>query len=157
MYQVQRKGASALEVITPGELKRQDERKTRLAAGSVRTLYHQTNAAAAAAIVASQKFLRGSSGSVGAGIYFAATVKATYRKAQSSGPVLQADVCLGNVKHIFSNDEHITFTKLRAEGFDSVKTTYFQSGVEYIVYNFDQVSNIRYAEQSPPRTPFPTV
>jgi len=145
---VQRKGASALEALIPEELTQKtqkDERKKRLEIGRVKTLFHQTDATAAAAIVAGQKFKRGNGGSAGGGIYFATSVEATARKAMSHGPVLQADVCLGNVKHISGNDQHITFTSLRDEEFDSVKTTHFQSGPEYIVYNFDQVTNIRYA------------
>lgn len=130
--QVQREGRSALKALIPEKLTHKDERKRRLETGRVTTLFHQTDAAAAAAIVASQKFMRGASGSAGGGIYFATSVEATARKAMSHGPVLQADVCLGNVKHISGTDQHITFTHLRDEGFDSVKTTIFQSGTEYV-------------------------
>jgi hypothetical protein len=154
---VQKNGAVALKELCPAPEKLVDERTmmmiyrtTRLEAGPVKTLYHQTNATAAAAIVMGQKFYRGASGSAGGGIYFATSIKATHRKALASGPVLQADVRLGMVKRIHGCDSSMAFRKLADDGYDSVQNTYFDSGTEFIVYNFDQVSNIKYAPVLPP-------
>jgi hypothetical protein len=62
----------------------------------VTTLYHQTNVAAAQSIVDSQKFRAGSQGCVGQGMYFAQRPEETYPKTTSTGPILAAEVRLGN-------------------------------------------------------------
>jgi hypothetical protein len=88
--------------------------------------------------------IRGQTGSMGGGIYFAESPEATNRKArgENKGVILKATVSLGNIKHLDVLDNNANFHDLLNEGFDSIKTNYFQSGVEYIVYNFDQVANI---------------
>ena len=118
------------------------DRSERLAQGPTRTLYHQTDRDAAKSIIDSQKMRRGSVGSVGGGIYFALSVEDTERKATQKGVVLQATVRLGRTKTLASRDSSITFTSLCGEGYDSVRLTVF-NGDEYVVYNYDQVSDIR--------------
>ena len=72
-------------------------RHARLAAGSVMTLYHQTDHGCAAAICASQTFRPGSCGLAGAGMYFAVSVADTNHKAQKHGVVLCATARLGSM------------------------------------------------------------
>jgi hypothetical protein len=62
----------------------------------VTILYHQTNIAAAQSIVKSQKFKAGAQGCVGQGMYFAQRPEETYPKTTSTGPILAAEVRLGN-------------------------------------------------------------
>ena len=128
-----------------GHASSHQSRDDRLANGPTRTLYHQTDAASATAIQDSQKFKRGSDGSAGGGIYFAESASATNAKAHNHGVVLAATVQLGRIKTMSHPDSGITFSSLNSEGFDSVRVTCFNSGDEFVVYNYDQVSNIRRA------------
>ena len=117
-------------------------REERLAHGQTATLYHETADAGAVAIESSQRFRRGDdSGSAGSGIYFATSPGDCHRKAHNHGVVLQATVRLGNVKTV-DHPESFTFTELDNSGYDSVKLTCY-TGDEYVVYNYDQVTNIR--------------
>lgn len=118
-------------------------RAKRLARGPKTELYHQTDEKSADAIIRSQKFFRGSDGYSGGGIYFADSPQATNRKAHSKGVILSATVALGKIqtqKGSFPN----TFTDLIKQGFDSVRATGLRSGVEYVVFNWDQCSNIKF-------------
>jgi hypothetical protein len=110
-----------------------------------RTLYHQTDPAAAAAIVASQRFLRGSSGLAGGGIYFAESPKETMHKAHNHGTILKATVLLGRQLSINPDgDRSINFQSLLQAGYDSVLIPR-PGGTEHVVYNYDQVKDIRQA------------
>ena len=86
---------------------------------------------------------RGSDGFAGGGIYFADSKEATDRKAHSRGTYLQATVNLGRAK-VINDRANVSYTALKAQGFDSVKIVGLASGPEYVVYNWDQVADIRY-------------
>ena len=86
---------------------------------------------------------RGSTGLAGGGIYFATSAAATGHKAHKSGVILCCKVLLGRVKTIApGGDGSITFRQLQQEGYDSVKIPR-ANGTEFVVYNSDQVVNIR--------------
>lgn len=125
--------------VTYDEQKSREQRLN----GNQKTLYHQTSPDSAQAILKSQQMRRGTSGLAGGGVYFAASAAETDGKAQSKGTILRATVRLGNVKTVFRAEPSITFRSLLKEGFDSVLLKGRPSGDEYIVYNFDQVSNIQ--------------
>ncbi|CAJ1386254.1 unnamed protein product [Effrenium voratum] len=108
-------------------------------------LYHQTSPEAAREILRSQKMRRGSGGLAGGGIYFADSKEATNKKAHKRGVILQASVRLGKVKAVCGTAYNTTFTSLQSEGFDSVKVLDRPTGIEYVVYSWDQVSDIRQA------------
>ncbi len=88
--------------------------------------------------------LRGRTGLAGAGIYFATSPQATNRKAHHKGVILQAFVRLGRIKtvHFNTNISTINYQNLLNEGYDSVKITGLASGIEYVIYNWDQAINI---------------
>jgi hypothetical protein len=82
-------------------------------------------------------------GIAGNGIYFAETASETDGNAQASGIVIEAVVKLGRSKQIPSGgDASITFKQLLNEGYDSV-TILRSGGTEWVVYNSDQVKNMR--------------
>ncbi|CEM31362.1 unnamed protein product [Vitrella brassicaformis CCMP3155] len=105
------------------------------------TLYHQTSAASAQAIASGRKMMRGSTGIVGGGIYFAASEQATMGKAHSPGCMIEARVYLGNSLKISAllGAGQYTHTSLKAQGYDSVHLTGMPTGDEYIVFNWAQV------------------
>lgn len=107
------------------------------------TLYHQTSPTFAASIMRSGRFERGSSGMAGGGIYFATSEAATYRKAHHRGAMISATVRLGRIKSIGPNEPPMNFHSLCREGYDSVRIPYLPSGPEFVVYNYDQVTNLR--------------
>lgn len=75
----------------------------------------------------------------GGGIYFATTPEDANRKAKNHGALLTCRVNLGNLKTISEDgDTSLTFSKLLNEGYDSVLIRRVR-GVEYVVYNYDQV------------------
>jgi len=113
------------------------------ATSNTRTLFHQTDRAAAQAIIREQRFSRGDAGLAGGGIYFAESASETQAKAKKHGTVLAADVSLGRIKHIHGGDSSITYSSLQSEGYDSVCILGRSSGKEYVVYNYGQVNNIR--------------
>lgn len=113
------------------------------ATSNTMTLFHQTDRAAAEAIIRQQRFTRGNSGLAGGGIYFAASASETQAKAQKHGTVLVAEVSLGRIKQIHGGDSSISYSSLRNEGYDSVCINGRSSGLEYVVYNYGQISNIR--------------
>ena len=111
---------------------------------NVKTLYHQTDQQSAILILSSRKMKRGSTGLAGGGVYFATSETDTMHKAHSTGCVLKCQVALGRVKRIKSNgNKSITFTQLKKEGFDSVEIPR-PGGTEYVVYDWDQVKDIKY-------------
>ncbi len=75
-------------------------REERLREGEALTLYHQTSKQNAEAIRTSGKMLLGRDGKAGAGIYFATSREATYRKAQKRGVILTARVKVGALKTV---------------------------------------------------------
>lgn len=86
--------------------------------------------------------LRGQGGLASGGIYFATCQADTDRKAHQRGVVLVCRVHLGRVKTISaSGDQSITCTSLEREGYNSVLIPR-QNGIEYVVYNWDQVLDI---------------
>lgn len=119
-------------------------RVERLNSGPTMTLYHQTSAENAQLIIASQQMRRGSDGLCGGGIYFADSPSATDAKARSKGVVLRASVRLGRSKQVDDGDHGISFQSLLSDGYDSVISRR-NTGTEYVVYNHDQVSDIRRA------------
>ena len=114
----------------------------RCAGGKVEFLYHQTSQEVAGKILQENRMLRGQGGLAGGGIYFATSQADTNHKAHQRGIVLLCRVHLGRVKTISaSGDSSITFTSLQREGFDSVLIPR-QNGIEYVVYNCNQVLDI---------------
>jgi hypothetical protein len=124
--------------------RRRYRREQRLNASS-QTLYHQTSHDCAASILSSQQMNRGCPGLAGSGIYFAESPPETKQKATKKGVVLQAVVRLGRVKDVYGGQRDITFRQLQREGYDSVRILGRASGIEYVVYNRDQVRNIAVA------------
>jgi len=121
------------------------ERNHRIRHGPVLTLYHETDEYAAAAIIESQRFYRGESGLAGGGIYFASSPEKAQLKSKHRGVVLVADVQMGNSKNVDRDGGEFKFTDLMRQGYDSVIIRGRSSGSEYVVYNYDQVKNIRKA------------
>ena len=106
-------------------------------------LYHQTDESSAQSIISSQRMYRGTSGLAGGGIYFAETPSATDVKAHRRGVTLRAKVRVGREKVLGPDgDSSITYSSLVAQGYDSVLITGRSSGNEYVVYNWDQVTEI---------------
>ncbi|CAJ1397917.1 unnamed protein product [Effrenium voratum] len=105
-------------------------------------LYHNTSPDRAEAIVQSQRMYRGSDGLAGGGIYFAESEAEARRKAHNHGAMLSATVRVGKVKVVHRSAD-ASYLQLRSEGYDSVKILGRDSGAEYVVYNYDQVTNIR--------------
>ena len=107
-------------------------------------LYHQTSDANAKSIfsVPMQTLLRGQSGLVDAGIYFATSSNDTMHKAQQKDAVLECEVRLGHVKTIDKSQDNtrtqMTFRGLFEQGYDSIKIS-GRSGIEHVVYSWDQV------------------
>eukprot|EP00405_Crypthecodinium_cohnii_P033453 CAMPEP_0206533446 /NCGR_PEP_ID=MMETSP0325_2-20121206/4965_1 /ASSEMBLY_ACC=CAM_ASM_000347 /TAXON_ID=2866 /ORGANISM="Crypthecodinium cohnii, Strain Seligo" /LENGTH=175 /DNA_ID=CAMNT_0054030081 /DNA_START=143 /DNA_END=670 /DNA_ORIENTATION=+ len=127
-----------LEVV-----KQDDLRLERLRAGPTMLLYHQTSAENARKILSSQRLLRGSQGLAGGGIYFAASAAETAHKAQAKGVILQARVRLGKRMEVQESAVKTTYRSLLDQGYDSVFITRRKTGLEYVVYNYDQVTDIR--------------
>ena len=86
--------------------------------------------------------LPGTSGLAGGGIYFAETAAHTDHKAFNLGVVLEADVRLGCTKTVAPWGEDVTYDSLLRQGYDSVLIPR-QNGYELVVYNPDQVVNVR--------------
>jgi hypothetical protein len=107
-------------------------------------LYHQTSDASAKIILSApmQTLLRGQSGLVDAGIYFATSPNDTMHKAQQKGVVLKCEVRLGHVRTIDKSQDNtrtqMTFRSLFDRGYDSIKIS-GRSGIEHVVYSWDQV------------------
>lgn len=121
-----------------------DKQRNQRLSTNQKTLYHQTSPEAAEAIISSQTFLLGKTGVLGGGIYFAASITDTDRKAETKGVILEAEVLLGRIQTFTGPSRDITFQKLLKMGYDSTFIM-MNSGPEYVVYNSDQVRNIRYA------------
>lgn len=101
-------------------------------------LYHQTHRGAADLILGSGRFMPGSHGLAGGGIYFAASPEDTVGKAQSTGVMFKCRVQLGNVLQLTSDgDRTMNTKKLLAGGHDSVKIG--RTRPEWVVYVHSQV------------------
>ena len=119
-------------------------------------VYHETDETAAIVILQTQRMLRGSSGLVGGGIYFTAAPPQTQGKAHSKGVMLKCSVRLGTSKPVdatlyrFTNVAwpKFTHTSLIRDGFDSVMITGLDTGVEFVVYNCEQVKVIEWHSQT---------
>lgn len=61
------------------------------------------------------------------------------KKAHASGVLITCKVRLGNVKTLPQIDSSVTFNSLFKEGYDSVLLSGVSTGLEYVVYNCDQV------------------
>jgi len=114
-------------------------------------LYHQTDPDAATAILASQRMLRGCSGLVGGGIYFAETAQESNAKCHHDGVVLLCHVRLGiqrSVDHGANKRSgcypNFTWTELTRDGYDSVMITNHRTGNEHVVFNYEQVEEIQW-------------
>lgn len=119
------------------------DRRYRLFHGKKKRLFHETSLDSAEKILNSQTMKKGKEGLAGGGIYFADTGKEAHRKTEHGGIMLNAMVDLGKMKVISpKGDRHLTFKKLLKEGYDSVKIPR-RKGEEYVVYNSDQVKNIK--------------
>ncbi len=85
-----------------------------------------------------------------AGIYFAESPGDTHHKAQGRGVMLAAKVSVGRVKVLnVGPDKDYTFTSLHQEGFYSVLVR-MRSGPEWVVYNYDQVQEVRTVQPEEP-------
>ena len=115
-----------------------------LSSGAV-TLYHTTSKDAAEKILVGGRMYRGSTGCIGGGIYFAGSVADSKRKAKASGVTLKADVYLGRTLVVSNFSTQYSFWDLQNQGYDSITLTCL-NGNEYIVFNYTQVRNIRFAE-----------
>lgn len=112
-----------------------------------RSLIHQTDKAAAEAIVKSQKMIPGTGGLYGGGIYFANTIEACDGKALRKGVYLMADVYLGRTKAFKKADvikNPVDPQKILSDGYHSVVGTKMATGREFVIYDPDRVKNIKY-------------
>ena len=112
-------------------------RMARIVGCGPRVLYHTTSLPSAVCILLTQRFLRGSRGTSGAGIYFADTPLASQWKAERTGVTLVALVWPGNARVTTRTTGDEDFQSLESEGVDSVRAIYM-NGDETIVYNYDQ-------------------
>lgn len=121
------------------------------------TLFHQTDLSSADKIISTQTMLPGSKGLFGAGIYFANTLEATDYKAARRGVYLIAEVNLGKTFEVRKKDvtsKKIDVTQIRSQGYDSIFGHGLKSGREYVVFNSNQVSHIRYVYGNRPKAVF---
>lgn len=119
-----------------------EDRKLRLRRHGSTKGYHQTSDNAATCILGQQQFKRGADGMAGGGIYFAISPEDTEHKAHNFGPILAADVLLGNVLVCpRGGGIKYSFKQLLSEGYDSVRVPRV-NGDELVVYCYDQVQNI---------------
>ena len=123
-----------------------------------RTLYHATKFSAADSILTSGKFIPGSSGCVGGGIYFADNESAARHKCIYKGSecvVIQATVDLGTALVIRGGADGTQYneSQLRNMGCESIYLPNGarggNAGAEYVVFNTNQVSNLRIHSGNP--------
>merc|ERR1711865_1048996 len=109
--------------------------------------YHQTDAATAKIILATQEMKPGAGGLAGPGIYFATSKQLTSHKAHKHGVILEATVNLGRILTLGeSGDSSMTMQKLKRQNTDSVCIARpVSSGQEYVVYDSKRVLSIRKA------------
>lgn len=117
-----------------------------------RSLIHQTDKAAAEAIVKSQKMIPGTGGLYGGGIYFANTIEACDGKALRKGVYLIADVYLGRTKAFEKKEvvkKPLNPQKILSDGYHSVVGIKMATGREFVVYDPERVKNIKYMYGTP--------
>ena len=115
-------------------------RDTRLN-NNIKQLYHQTSAENAEKIIKENRFKLGKFGIASGGIYFADKPENTYHKSRNKGAILECDVKLGNIQELNFSNNQLSFDILLDKGIDSVLI--HRRGDEYVVYNTDQIINIR--------------
>ena len=127
------------------EKKRFKEHNARISKSTPSKLYHQTSHERSDKII--EDGMRcGNSGSFGGGIYFASVPSHTNVKTTMSGVILECDVTLGNILSYYdtpTENTNFNLERSRRRGYDSVHTSYFSSGPEYVVYNSEQVKNCK--------------
>ena len=122
-------------------------------------LIHQTDLACAEQIIRTQTMRPGSAGLFGPGIYFANTIEAAKRKAHKKGVFLIAEVYLGKTKSISRADVdagNFNLAAIKQQGYTAIIGYRLQSGREIIVFNSNQVKNIKYAYGTRPQAVFST-
>ena len=143
---------STLNTYNPTFQTKTEQHKTQNNILTMAKVYHQTGQTAAIAILTSQNMLRGSSGLVGGGIYFASAPPQTRGKAHDTGVMLKCSVQLGNTKHIDATKyrqtkkkwPQLSHSSLKKDGFDSATITGLDTGAEFVVYNSSQVRKIEW-------------
>ena len=118
--------------------------------GETTTMYHETSPKSAQSILQSQTMRLGSKGLAGGSIYLCDNHEQCGHKAEHHGVILQIDVKLGTIKDIYckkgSKNEYQpwhTLLNLNKSGHDSIRINE-RSGLEYAIYNPNQISNIRF-------------
>lgn len=153
-------------------IENQNLNKKKLSGGTI--LYHTTNKRAVDAIFSTDPPIMkpGKDGSVGGGIYFTNEPQLTDKKIAGTprnqiiiegGATLEARVMLGktltidlSVRATRLKYKYYTYDKLKADGYDSItsllgyKAT--KEGLEYIVYNSNQILDLKIYKVWPPGT-----
>jgi hypothetical protein len=105
------------------------------------TLYHCTDTESAYLILADQRFIRGSDGYFGGGMYYAESVQDAERKAHKKGVVLSAEVRVG--KALVCDQQYKgDYQSLKALGCNSIKGTCL-NGTEWVVFNNGRIRGIK--------------
>lgn len=104
-------------------------------------LYHCTDEHSAHLILADKRFIRGTTGFFGGGIYFAEKVEDAERKAHKKGVVLSSIVEVGKAV-VVGQGCGMDFKTVQSLGCDSLKGTCL-NGIEWVVFNNSQARKIR--------------
>eukprot|EP01083_Nonionella_stella_P061715 160754_1 len=106
---------------------------------NMKRLYHATNRERADGIIETGVMFRDGNGK-GEGIIFTDNGRYAEMKARenSKGYVVIADVFIGKCKDEYYVDNEMTFSKLHAMGYDSIRA-HLDDEIDYVVYNWDQV------------------
>merc|ERR1711972_1186380 len=118
------------------------DRWARLQRYGTTALYHQTSPAFGKSIMAHGFDIgRAGSGIAGRGMYFATSVRATFKKAQHRGFCIEAKVYLGHPKEEPHDPESgLSLERLNSDCYDSVHIDRgYKGGDEYAVYANDQM------------------
>eukprot|EP01083_Nonionella_stella_P061714 160753_1 len=104
---------------------------------NMKRLYHATGKRGADGIIETGVMFRGGKGE---GIMFTDNGRYAEMKARenSKGYVVIADVFIGKCKDEYYVDNEMTFSKLHAMGYDSIRA-HLDDEIDYVVYNWDQV------------------
>ena len=102
-------------------------------------LYHVTDWASVSSIRREGRMRPGLSGMFGPGIYFAESSHEASRKAHKHGAIIKALVHVGRMLVLDDTNSSLSPSELHNKGFNSVKAVEHLSGVEYIVYNSEDV------------------
>lgn len=85
----------------------------------------------------------GVTGYGGAGIYFAPEIGATCCKATKKGVILQCQVDLGRVREIRQQGDWSSRFWRRLYGYDSIKITGLDDGVEHVIFEPARVKHVQ--------------